>query len=152
MWPRCDGLIQIQGEPPLNIAVLEAAKEFDTTGSKFLFDTQKVIRTLHDMLRSRLAGLRLADDISQFKLNLRILKHLLVTKQLLQTTKEIIHEAPSNWDVDGGDYDEAHEVEEELRSSQHMPTTPRRKVQPPKLQTSPGRITRIRSKSAVRNK
>lgn len=59
MGPRCDGLIQIQGEPPLNIAVLEAAKEFDNTGSKFLFDTQKVIRTLHDMLRSRLAENRL---------------------------------------------------------------------------------------------
>jgi hypothetical protein len=57
MGARCDGLVQIQGEPPLNIAVLEAAKEFDTTGSKFLFDTQKVIRTLHDMLRNRLAGL-----------------------------------------------------------------------------------------------
>ncbi|KAF9549935.1 hypothetical protein EC957_001995 [Mortierella hygrophila] len=203
MGPRCDGLVQIQGEPPLNIAVLEAAKEFDTTGSKFLFDTQKVIRTLHDMLRNRLAGLhvrtrrheltlvgyivsgpslmtlyancpggyvvrfnphlrhfKLADDISQFKLNLRILKHLLVTKQLLQTTKGIIHETPSNWDVDGGDdsgddggdYDEPHEVDEEVRSSQHVPTTTTRKVQLPKLQTSPGRVTRIRSKSTVHNR
>jgi hypothetical protein len=42
MGSRCDGLVQIQGEPPLNI--VEAAKVFDTTGSKFLFDTQKLIR------------------------------------------------------------------------------------------------------------
>ncbi|KAG0230381.1 hypothetical protein BGW41_002540 [Actinomortierella wolfii] len=177
MGARCDGLVQIQGDPPLNIAVLEAAKEFDTTGSKFLFDTQKVIRTLHDMLRNRLAGLhvrtrrheltlvgyivsggyvvrfkshprhfKLADDITQFKLNLRILEHLLVTKQLLQITKDINHETPANWDIESGDDSggkaEALEVEES-RSNQHM--------QLPKLQTSPGRVTRIRSRSSVRN-
>ncbi|KAI8348920.1 hypothetical protein B0O80DRAFT_501631 [Mortierella sp. GBAus27b] len=164
MGPRCDGLVQIQGEPSLNIAVLEAAKIFDTTSSKFPFDTQKAIRTLHDMLRSRLGGLhvrtrrheltlvgyivsgpslltlfascpgghvvrvkahqkslKFADDISHFKFNLRILKHLLITKQMLQTTKEIIQETLSEWDDD--DDDEAHEVEDDLGFSELPPTS-----------------------------
>ncbi|KAF9363667.1 hypothetical protein BGX34_003600 [Mortierella sp. NVP85] len=35
MGPRCDGLVQIQRDPPLN---MEATKEFDSTGTKVLFD------------------------------------------------------------------------------------------------------------------
>lgn len=54
---RCDGLVQVQGHRPLNIGVLEAAKVYDNTGSKFLMDTRKLTRELHDMLRNRLGDL-----------------------------------------------------------------------------------------------
>ncbi|KAK3807303.1 MAG: hypothetical protein J3Q66DRAFT_406559 [Benniella sp.] len=54
---RCDELIQVQGHKPQNIGVLEAGKIHDNTGTKFLMDTHKVVRELHDMLRSRLGDL-----------------------------------------------------------------------------------------------
>ncbi|KAG0346892.1 hypothetical protein BG004_000583 [Podila humilis] len=130
MGPRCDGLVQIQG-PSLTTLFANCPGGY-------------VVR-----FSPHSRQFKLADDISQFKLNLRILKHLLVTKQLFQTTKEIIHEIPSNWDVDGdgssdddGDdcSNEAREADEDFWPGQ--PATPMRKAQLPKLQTSPGRGTR----------
>ncbi|KAF9961176.1 hypothetical protein BGZ65_011104 [Modicella reniformis] len=140
---RCDGLVQVQGHRSLNIGVLEAAKVFDNTGSKFLMDIRKVTRELHDMLRNRLRDLlvhtrarelilvgyvvsgpalltlfascpggyiarirphhtefKLADTIYQFNLNLRILKHLLITKLILTNSSAIIQEVPVCWDDD----------------------------------------------------
>ncbi|KAF9162869.1 hypothetical protein DFQ26_003154 [Actinomortierella ambigua] len=140
---RCDGIVQVQGHHPVDIGVLEAAKVFDNTRSKFLMDTRKVTRELHDMLRNRLQALlvqtkarelllvgyvvsgptlmtlfascpggyiarirphhtefKLADSVCHFNLNLRVLKHLLVTKLILSNSKAIIQEAPTIWDDD----------------------------------------------------
>ncbi|KAK3844408.1 MAG: hypothetical protein J3R72DRAFT_438838 [Linnemannia gamsii] len=68
MGCRCDGLVQVQGQPPLNIGVLEASKEFDNTGTKFLFDTLKVARELHDMLRNRLRSLHVTTKATELTL------------------------------------------------------------------------------------
>ncbi|KAF9580018.1 hypothetical protein BGW38_003495 [Lunasporangiospora selenospora] len=169
MGYRCDGLVQVvQGQPPLNIGVLEASKVFDNTGNKFLFDTCKVTRELHDMLRNRLKSLhvltkstelilvgyvlsggyivrirpyhkqfKLAEDISHFKFNLRILKHLLVTKLVLLNTNVIMHEVPTNWDDDAEDDDA-----EDDTTGCNLSTPPRR-IQLPPLQSSPTGIVQI---------
>ncbi|KAF9352187.1 hypothetical protein BGX34_000133 [Mortierella sp. NVP85] len=143
---RCDGLIQVQGHKPQNIGVLEAGKIHDNTGSKFLMDSHKIVRELHDMLRNRLGDLhvqtrardltlvgyvvsgptlmtlfascpggyitrirphdsefKLADAVCQFSSNLRILKHLLVTKLVLSESKSIMQEASPNWDDEASD-------------------------------------------------
>ncbi|KAK3807304.1 MAG: hypothetical protein J3Q66DRAFT_88717 [Benniella sp.] len=163
---RCDGLVQVQGHKPQNIGVLEAGKIHDNTGTKFLMDTHKVVRELHDMLRSRLGDLlvqtrardltlvgyvvsgptlmtlftscpggyitrirphdaefKLADTICQFSSNLRILKHLLVTKLVLSESKSIMQEASPNWD------DEA--------TGDDSSSSPEQRVTLPALQSSP---------------
>ncbi|KAF9907731.1 hypothetical protein EC991_010678 [Linnemannia zychae] len=169
---RCDGLVQVvQGQLPINIGVLEASRVFDNTGNKFLFDTRKVTRELHDMLRNRLRNLdvltrsaelilvgyvlsgptmmtlfancpggyivrirphhkqfKIAGDISHFKFNLRILKHLLATKLVLLNTKMIMHEVPTNWDDD-----------DDEDATGYIPSTPPRRVHLPPLQSSPTR-------------
>ncbi|KAF9929776.1 hypothetical protein FBU30_001212 [Linnemannia zychae] len=79
---------------------------------------------------------KLADDVSQFKLNLWVLKHLLT---------------PSNWDDDGNDDGDEVQEAEELGFSQRMPTTPLM-VQLRPLQTSSDRVNKIRPKSTFRDK
>ncbi|KAF9993448.1 hypothetical protein BGZ65_011018 [Modicella reniformis] len=174
MGYRCDSLVQVQGHRPLTIGVLEAGKVFDNTGSKFLLDSLKITRELHDILRSRLWSLRvagrsreltvvglmlsgptlttlfvnspggyvvrvrphdkeygIAEDVTHFKLNLRILKHLLVARLVLLDTKMIMQEVPRSWD------DEEDDTIGQESTIEHPPTTPPRRVHLPPLQATP---------------
>ncbi|KAG0351454.1 hypothetical protein BC939DRAFT_471536 [Gamsiella multidivaricata] len=191
MGYRCDGLVQVLGQQPLNIGVLEAGKVFDNTGSKFLLDTLKITRELHDMLRNRLQGLyvttrsreltlmgfmlsgptlttlfanspggyvvrvrpyhkefRIAEDVSHFKLNLRILKHLLIAKVVLLDAKAIIQEVPVSWD-DEEDVIEEGDVTDEESAIERSPSTPPHRLHLPPLQTTPMRPKKRRTMTVV---
>ncbi|KAG0247364.1 hypothetical protein BG011_001614 [Mortierella polycephala] len=101
--------------------------------------------------------LRIADDISHFRLNLRILKHLAVVKLVLLDTKDIIQEIPLGWDDEEEDItDEQNEADEqdaiededateEESTINHPPSTPPRRLHLLPLRTTPSRPKILRT-------
>ncbi|KAI7820626.1 hypothetical protein BC939DRAFT_504845 [Gamsiella multidivaricata] len=56
---KCDGLFQVSGHPNANVGVVEAGKSFNNNvDKKYREDCVKMTRELHDMLRVRIANLR----------------------------------------------------------------------------------------------
>ncbi|KAF9915980.1 hypothetical protein FBU30_001585 [Linnemannia zychae] len=119
---RCDGLVQVQGHRPLNIGVLEAGPTLLTLFANCPGGYVSRIRPYH-------AEFKFADSICHFNLNLRILKHLLVTKLILLNSKAIIQEAPVDWDDD--------DDSEASTTDNSLPSVIEQEVELPPLQSTP---------------